>query len=109
VAIAVACGVVAFASDSLGPAVWAISQDIGGRHVASTLGWANMWGNFGASAVAKVIPFILGTRMHYEDWREILWLCAGGFVLLAVAMLAVDSTRALEDSGPSAGSIGQQP
>ena len=98
VAVAVACGVVAFASDSVGPAVWAISQDIGGRYVASTLAWSNMWGNFGASAVARVIPFILGTRLHYADWREIFWLCACAFVLLAVALLFVDSTRSLRDS-----------
>jgi hypothetical protein len=45
--------------------VWAIPQDIGGRYVASTLAWSNMGGNFGASAVARVIPFILGTRLHY--------------------------------------------
>jgi MFS family permease len=98
VAIAVACAVVAFASDSVGPAVWAISQDIGGRYVASTLAWSNMWGNFGASAVARVIPFILGTRLHYADWREIFWLCACAFVLLGVALLFVDSTRSLRDS-----------
>jgi len=98
VAVAVACGVVAFASDSVGPAVWAISQDIGGRYVASTLAWTNMWGNFGASAVARVIPFILATRLHYADWREIFWLCAGGFFLLGVALLFVDSTRSLRDS-----------
>jgi MFS family permease len=98
VLVAVACGVVAFASDSVGPAVWAISQDIGGRYVASTLAWSNMWGNFGASAVARVIPFILGTRLHYADWREIFWLCACAFVLLAVALLFVDSTRSLRDS-----------
>jgi ACS family glucarate transporter-like MFS transporter len=98
VAVAVACGVVAFASDSVGAAVWAISQDIGGRYVASTMAWTNMWGNFGASAVARVIPFILATRLHYADWREIFWLCAGGFVLLGVALLFVDSTRSLRDS-----------
>jgi MFS family permease len=98
VAVAVAASVVAFASDSVGPAVWAISQDIGGRYVASTMAWTNMWGNFGAAAVAKVIPFILGTRLHYADWREIFWLCAGGFVLLGGSMLLVDSTRSLGDS-----------
>jgi MFS family permease len=97
VAVAAACSMVAFASDSVGPAVWAISQDIGGRHVAATMAWSNMWGNFGASAVAKVIPFILGTRLHYSDWREIFWMCAGGFVLMAVALLFVDSTRSLVD------------
>ena len=62
------------------------------------MAWTNMWGNFGASAVARVIPFILATRLHYADWREIFWLCAGGFVLLGVALLFVDSTRSLRDS-----------
>jgi hypothetical protein len=96
--IVVACGVVAFASDSVGSAVWAIWQDIGGRYEASTMAWTNMWGNFGASAVANVIPFILATRAHYGDWREIFWLCAGAFVLLAVALLFVDSTKSLRES-----------
>lgn len=98
IAVAAACSVVAFASDSVGPAVWAVGQDIGGRHVASTLGWSNMWGNFGASAIAKVIPFVLATRFHYADWREIFWLCTLGFVVLAVAPLFVDSTRTLTES-----------
>lgn len=98
IAVAAACSVVAFASDSVGAAVWAIGQDIGGRHVATTIGWSNMWGNFGAAAVAKVIPLVLATRLHYADWREIFWLCAGGFVLLGLAPLLVDSTRTLNDS-----------
>lgn len=97
VAIGTVCSVVAFASDSVGPAVWAISQDIGGRYVASTLAWSNMWGNFGASAVARVIPFVLTTRLHYADWREIFWLCAAAFVLLSLAPLLVDTTRPLAE------------
>lgn len=94
-AVGVVCSIVAFASDSVGPAVWAISQDVGGRYVASTLAWSNMWGNFGASLVAKLIPFVLTTRLHYGDWREIFWLCAGAFLLLGVAPLFIDTTRPL--------------
>jgi MFS family permease len=93
--VAAACGVVAFASDSVNPAVWALAQDIGGKHVASTMAWSNMWGNFGASAVAKVIPMILASAIHFSDWREIFWLCAGGFVLLGLSVLLVDSTKPL--------------
>jgi MFS family permease len=96
-AVAAACSVVAFASDSVAPALWAIGQDIGGRHVASTMAWSNMWGNFGASAVARVIPFILSTQLHFTDWREIFWMCAGAFVLLGFAILMVDSTRRLAE------------
>ncbi len=97
VSVAIACAFVAFASDSVGPAVWVLAQDIGGKHVASTLAWSNMWGNFGASAVAKLIPFILGTSIHFADWREIFWLCAAAFVLLGTATMFVDSTKPLTD------------
>ena len=94
-AVTVACALVAFSADSVMPAVWAIGQDIGGSNVASTIAWSNMWGNFGASMVAKLIPMIIATTWHRADWREIFWLCAGAFVMLALCSLAVDSTRTL--------------
>jgi sugar phosphate permease len=97
-AVAVACGIVSFATDSVVPAVWALAQDIGGTHVASTLAWSNMWGNLGASAVAKVIPIILASTFHFADWREVFWMCAAGFVLLGGAALFIDSTRPLADT-----------
>jgi nitrate/nitrite transporter NarK len=78
------------------PAVWALAQDIGGDNVASTMAWSNMWGNFGASAVAKLIPFLLATSLHRPDWTEVFWLCAAGFVVLALAALGIDSTRTLK-------------
>ncbi len=106
VAVAAACGVVAFASDSVLPAVWAVAQDIGGRHVASTLAWSNMWGNFGASAVAKLIPFVLGTSLHRSDWSEIFWICAGGFVMLGLSALLMDSTKTLRREETLAGGVG---
>ena len=96
IAVAAACGVVAFASDSVGPAVWVLAQDIGGRHVAATLAWSNMWGNFGASAVAKLIPLVIASAIHFSDWREIFWLCAAGFLVLGLSSLLVDSTQPLE-------------
>jgi len=94
-AVTVACALVAFSADSVMPAVWAIGQDIGGSNVASTIAWSNMWGNFGASMVAKLIPMIIATTWHRADWSEIFWLCAGAFVMLALCSLAVDSTRTL--------------
>ena len=95
VGVAVAAGVVAFAGDSMIPAVWSLGQDIGRGHEASTIAWFNMWGNLGASAVAKLIPLVLASSLHVADWREVFWLCSGGFAVLAVAILFVDSTRPL--------------
>lgn len=96
--ITVACAVVAFAADSVMPAVWSFAQDIGGANVASTMAWSNMWGNFGASMVAKLIPIILATTWHRKDWSEVFFLCALAFLLLAACSLFVDSTRKLECS-----------
>jgi MFS family permease len=98
VAIAAACGVVAFATDSVMPAVWALAQDMGGAHVASTLAWSNMWGNFGASAVAKLIPMMIASTFHRSDWREVFWMCAAGFLVLGLSSLFIDSTRTLADT-----------
>jgi nitrate/nitrite transporter NarK len=57
-----------------------------------------MWGNFGASAVAKLIPFILATSIHQKDWQEIFYFCAAGFVVLALSSLLIDSTKTLQQS-----------
>lgn len=95
-AVVVAAAVVAFAGDSMIPAVWSLAQDIGGDYVASTVAWFNMWGNFGASAVSKLIPVVLAASFHVHDWREIFWICAGGFVLCGVCVMFVDGTRRIQ-------------
>jgi len=96
VSVCVACSFVACIGDSVNPAVWALSQDLGGRQVASTLAWCNMWGNFGASAASWLIPRVVPSKeLHVEDWTKVFWMCAGGFVLLAVCSLFVDSTKPL--------------
>jgi hypothetical protein len=94
--VTAACGIIAFAADSVGAAVWALAQDLGGHRVAAALAWSNMWGNFGASGVAKIIPVILAASWHFADWREVFWVCASGFVVMALAICGVDSTRSLE-------------
>ncbi len=38
---------VAFGTDLGSPAVWAFNQDVGGRYIASVLGWGNMWATSG--------------------------------------------------------------
>jgi len=96
ISVVAACGLVAFATDSFNPTIWAIGQDIGGANVASTIAWSNMWGNFGASAVAKLIPFLLTTAIHRPDWSEIFYFCAAGFVIVSLCALGIDTTKTLE-------------
>jgi sugar phosphate permease len=94
-AVAAVCGVVSFAADSMIPAVWALAQDIGATHVASTLAWSNMWGNLGSSVVSKAIPLLLASAWHGADWREAFVVVALGFVLAGVCSLGIDSSRRL--------------
>ena len=101
VAVAVAAGVVAFATDSMNPATWALGQDIGGNHVAATIAWSNMWGNLGASAISKLIPMVLASSFHWSDRREVFWICAGGFVIVGASIFFVDSTQRLGDPRPT--------
>jgi ACS family glucarate transporter-like MFS transporter len=93
--VVAACGFVAFASDSVTPSIWGMVQDIGGGRVASTMAWVNMWGNLGASLIAKVIPILIASRWHCADWRETFFLCALGFLTLGLSALAVDAGRRL--------------
>ena len=99
--VVIACAIVAFASDSTGPAIWAFSQDIGRSHVAATMAWTNMWGNFGASVLAYCIPRVLASSIHRADWSEVFWICAAGFLVLAIAILFVDSTEELSELVPA--------
>lgn len=94
--VAAVCAVVAFAADSMVPPTWALGQDIGQEYVAATLAWTNMWGNLGASLIAKVIPTVRKSQFRFDDWREVFWLCAAGFVLLAVCLCFVDSEQKLK-------------
>ena len=93
--VVVACGIVAFATDSANAAVWTFSQDIGRGHVAATLAWANMWGNLGASAVAKTIPLVLGPTPQPAAWSKVFWMLAAAFGMFATTSFFVDATKQL--------------
>jgi MFS family permease len=86
-AVTAALSVVAVAADLGTPAVWAVMQDIGGRHVGSVLGWGNMWGNVGAA----LSPIVLN-RIIESSWDEMFLACAAAFLVSGVAALGVDAT-----------------
>lgn len=86
---------VGFATDLGIGATWAYAQDVGGRHIGSVLGWANMWGNFGAAL--SPIAFGLFSEAYVdnlaEGWRFAFMFCAGMQVLAALAALGVSASR----------------
>jgi MFS family permease len=84
---------VAWGSDLSNPPMWAFAQDVGGRHVGGVLGWANMWGNFGA-AIAPLI--LVGVSSHPDlGWPWAFALCAASQLVAAVAALGIDARKPL--------------
>lgn len=94
-ALVTAFAVVAFATDVGVAPFWAFSQDVGGRHVGSVLGWANMWGNFGAAAIARLVPFVLATWDINHDWHEAFLFFAANFVLSGITALGMNAAKPL--------------
>jgi len=88
------CAVVSFAVDMGTPAIWAFLQDVGGRVTAMAGGWANMWGNFGASLTAMMVPTLLAFGSTNEEGQRYVFLaCASALFLSAFAALGLQAAR----------------
>ena len=90
------CCVVSFAVDMGNPATWAFMQDVGGRATAAAFGWGNMWGNFGASAISLLVPYLLAQSVTGEaGQRNVFILCAAALFLYGLLSLGLDATKPL--------------
>ena len=86
---AVLFSTVAF-STALGNAPgWAFTQDVGGRHVGSVLGWGNMWGNLGMAITPPLLIWVVGDA---ENWNNAFMVCAGAFFLSGVSAMGINAT-----------------
>jgi ACS family glucarate transporter-like MFS transporter len=94
------CAVVSFATDLGVPSIWAFMQDVGGRSVGTVAGWGNMWGNFGASAAAKLLPWVLTNLDTNHDWREVFLVCAAAYGVAIIAALGMDPRDVVERHPP---------
>ncbi len=93
--------VVAFSTDFGTPSIWAFTQDIGGRQVASVLGWGNMWGNLGAAFSPLIYDAFLGETPGLREWNMMFLVCAGAFLFSGICGLLLDATQPLLDDGSS--------
>lgn len=91
---ALCLAVVGLATDLGTPACWAFGQDVGGRFVASAVGWANMWGNFGA-ALSPVF-FGMFSSQGVTDWNMAFYACAGVNAVAAVVSLGMNASKPLQ-------------
>jgi len=91
-----AFAMVSFATDLGVAATWSYAQDVGGSHVGSVLGWANMWGNIGAAMLAVVFPLLIVEGEREPNWDAAFILCAVGFLVAAIASLGIDASRRIQ-------------
>lgn len=71
--------------------LWATYQDIGGRHVGSVLGFANMWGNFGAG----LCGWYYGQLADKQQLPLVFTISAVALLLMSASWLLVDPTITL--------------
>lgn len=90
---ALCLAVVGLATDLGTPAVWAFGQDVGGRFVASAVGWANMWGNFGAALSPTFFGMFVSGKV--TDWNTAFVTCAVVNAVAAVAALGMNASKPL--------------
>lgn len=91
--MALAFGALAMFVDMGMPAMWAVIQDISGKHQAQLFGWGNMWGNFGAAIQPVIVGWIL---THYDtnhDYQEAMLFCAGSLMLSIGLAFGIDAKR----------------
>jgi MFS family permease len=89
--LAVLIGMMVFFCDAGIPAMWAWAQDVGGRQIAPIMGWANMWGNFGAAAMLYIVAS-LTYRLNLGPEGGFA-VCAGAFALAGVLSLGINAER----------------
>ena len=91
------CAIVSLMTDVGNPSVWGFMQDVGGRNTGAIFGWANMWGNFGASVSAIMVPKLLNYGAEDGSGQTLVFIvCASAFFVAAIAALGMDATKRLK-------------
>jgi nitrate/nitrite transporter NarK len=84
-------------TDFANPSIWAFMQDVGGRNTGAIFGWANMWGNFGASVGSMIVPSLLLYGASSGSGQSLVFVtCALAFFIAGCAALGMDATKPLQ-------------
>jgi len=91
------CAIVSLMTDIGNPSSWAFIQDVGGRSTSAIHGWTNMWGNFGASFGAMMVPSLLAWGKSSGNGQSMVFAaCSGAFFLSALSFLGMDATKPVQ-------------
>lgn len=84
-----------FCAAFAGPTSYALSIEMGGKHISTVFGAMNMSGSFGAFVFPVVVGYILGLT---GNWNAVLLLFAGIYVAAAFFWLLFDPNGTVFDS-----------
>jgi MFS family permease len=90
-----------FCASSGGPVAYAITIDMGGRHVRPVFSLMNMWGNLGSMAFPQVVAWIVGPNPGPSDWANVLPLFAGIYAAAGFCWLGFNPDRPILPEAPS--------
>jgi len=76
-----------------GPLAYAITIDMGGRHVRTVFSLMNMWGNLGALAFPQVVAWLVGPTPKPADWAPVLPLFAAIYLVAGLCWLGFNPDR----------------
>ncbi len=80
-----AFAMVAAMTDISIPATWGYIQDVGGRNIASSFAWPNMWGNLGAACTPPMLGWINEMFDPHKNWHASLIFLSIAFLLSGFA------------------------
>ena len=79
-----------FCASLAGPSAYAITIDMGGKHVATVFSLMNMSGNFAAAGIPLLLPRL---QKLTGSWDFVLFLFAGIYLAAAICWLLFDSRK----------------
>ena len=91
--LVVLLGLMIFWNDAGLPSMWAWAQDVGGRQVAPILGWANMFGNFGAAVQPLLLLGITRYLDTNHDGREAFIASSLAFFVSGVLCFGINCEK----------------
>lgn len=95
--ILICCAVVSLMTDVANPSIWGFMQDVGGRNTGAIFGWANMWGNLGASVSAVMVPRLMEYGQKDGSGQALVFMaCAGAFLVAGIAAMGMNPTKKLQ-------------
>lgn len=76
-----------------GPLAYAVTIDMGGKHVRPIFSLMNMWGNLGSLAFPMVVAWLIGAHPKPADWAPVLPAFAVIYLIAGLAWLGFDPNR----------------